>query len=188
MQPIAPNTWLLASVPNCKGGVLFYAIGYTASTVAYQGYGRGLNLQIIQQINQIATGGLGADLVLWLDLPVSVGLARTQQRGTADRLEQNAVAFHERVRQGFIALAEAGGDRWQRIDADHPSDQVSKAIQDCLAAHLHRWFQTLKRPPADDWGRSRIGIAPVLPEKICSMGSIWPRGGHKAVIGCCTNG
>ncbi|HIK34227.1 MAG TPA: dTMP kinase [Thermosynechococcus sp. M98_K2018_005] len=129
--------------PQLQRGGIVLCDRYTASTVAYQGYGRGLNLQIIQQINQIATGGLGADLVLWLDLPVSVGLARTQRRGTADRLEQNAVAFHERVRQGFIALAEAGGDRWQRIDADHPSDQVSKAIQDCLAAHLHRWFQTL---------------------------------------------
>jgi dTMP kinase len=131
--------------PQLQRGGIVLCDRYTASTVAYQGYGRGLDLQIIEHINQIATGGLGADLVLWLDLPVGVGLARTQQRGIADRLEQNAVVFHERVRQGFMALAQQGSDRWQRIDADQPLDQVSKAIQDCLAAHLHRWFETLKK-------------------------------------------
>lgn len=130
--------------PQLQRGGIVLCDRYTASTVAYQGYGRGLDLQIIQQINRIATGGLAADLVLWLDLPVRVGLARTQQRGTADRLEQNAVAFHERVRQGFMALAQAGGDRWQRIEADQSLNQVSKAIQDCLGVRLHQWFETLK--------------------------------------------
>ncbi|BAC09607.1 dTMP kinase [Thermosynechococcus vestitus] len=131
--------------PQLQRGGIVLCDRYTASTVAYQGYGRGLDLQIIQHINQMATGGLGADLVLWLDLPVAVGLARTQQRGRGDRLEQNAVAFHERVRQGFLALAQQGSDRWQRIDADQPPDQVTQAIQECLAAHLHRWFETLKQ-------------------------------------------
>ncbi|QLL29270.1 dTMP kinase [Thermosynechococcus sichuanensis E542] len=130
--------------PQLQRGGIVLCDRYTASTVAYQGYGRGLDLQIIQQINRIATGGLAADLVLWLDLPVRVGLARTQQRGTADRLEQNAVAFHERVRQGFMALAQVGGDRWQRIEADQSLNQVSKAIQDCLGVRLHQWFETLK--------------------------------------------
>ncbi|MDM7327355.1 MAG: dTMP kinase [Thermosynechococcus sp. Uc] len=130
--------------PQLQRGGIVLCDRYTASTIAYQGYGRGLDLQMIQQINQMATGGLAADLILWLDLPVRVGLARTQQRGTADRLEQNAVAFHERVRQGFMTLAQEGGDRWQRMDANQPLDQVSEAIQNCLAAHLHHWFETLK--------------------------------------------
>lgn len=130
--------------PQLQRGGIVLCDRYTASTIAYQGYGRGLNLQMIQQINQMATGGLAADLILWLDLPVSVGLARTQQRGTADRLEQNAVAFHERVRQGFMALAQEGGDRWQRIEADQSLNQVSEAIQDCLGVRLHQWFETLK--------------------------------------------
>ncbi|MFN4194495.1 MAG: dTMP kinase [Thermosynechococcus sp.] len=130
--------------PQLQRGGIVLCDRYTASTVAYQGYGRGLDLQIIHQINEIATGGLAADLVLWLDVPVRIGLARTQQRGTADRLEQNAVAFHERVRQGFMALAQAGGDRWQRIEADQSPHQVSKAIQDCLGVRLHQWFETLK--------------------------------------------
>lgn len=130
--------------PQLQRGGIVLCDRYTASTVAYQGYGRGLDLQIIHQINQIATSGLAADLVLWLDLPVRVGLARTQQRGTADRLEQNAVAFHERVRQGFMALAQEGGDRWQRIEADQSLNQVSEAIQDCLGVRLHQWFETLK--------------------------------------------
>ncbi|WP_298975746.1 dTMP kinase [uncultured Thermosynechococcus sp.] len=130
--------------PHLQRGGIVLCDRYTASTIAYQGYGRGLDLQTIEQINEIATGGLAADLILWLDLPVSVGLARTQQRGATDRLEQNAVAFHERVRQGFMALAQEGGSRWQRMDANQPPDQVSEAIQKCLAAHLHPWFQTLK--------------------------------------------
>ncbi|MFN4280742.1 dTMP kinase [Thermosynechococcus sp.] len=130
--------------PQLQRGGIVLCDRYTASTVAYQGYGRGLDLQIIHQINQIATGGLAADLVLWLDLPASIGLARTQRRGIVDRLEQNTLAFHERVRQGFMALAQEEGDRWQRIDADQPTEQVSEAIQSCLAAHLHRWFDTMK--------------------------------------------
>ncbi|WJI27609.1 dTMP kinase [Thermosynechococcus sp. B3] len=131
--------------PQLQRGGIVLCDRYTASTIAYQGYGRGLDLSLIEHINQIATAGLMPDLVLWLDLPVQVGLARTQRRGIADRLEQHAVAFHERVRQGFMALAKAGGDRWQRIAADQPTDQVSEAIQDCLAAHLHRWFETLSQ-------------------------------------------
>lgn len=130
--------------PQLERGGIVLCDRYTASTIAYQGYGRGLDLTIIEQINQIATGGLTPDVILWLDLPVSVGLTRTQRRGTVDRLEQHAVAFHERVRQGFITLAQQGGDRWQRIKADQPLEQVSQTIQACLETHLQRWFSQLR--------------------------------------------
>lgn len=88
---------------------------YTDSTAAYQGYGRGLNLEVVRRLNEFATGGLEPDLTLLLDLPVE--LARVRMAGTPDRLERQAVAFHERVKAGYLELARAHGRRVRAIDA-----------------------------------------------------------------------
>lgn len=113
---------------------------YTDSTVAYQGYGRGLDLDLIHQLNTIATQGLIPDLTLWLDLEVELGLARAQARGSRDRIEQADVAFHQRVRQGFMELHQAHPDRILRIDAAQPIDAVSQAIQTVLETKLTQWY------------------------------------------------
>ncbi len=126
--------------PQLAAGMLILCDRFTDSTVAYQGYGRGLDRALIQQLNTIATQGLESDLTLWLDLDPAIGLARTQQRGQHDRMERSEFAFHERVRQGFAQLAHAHRDRIVAIAADQPEADVSQQIQTVLDQALRRWF------------------------------------------------
>ncbi|MBF2026737.1 MAG: dTMP kinase [Oscillatoriales cyanobacterium C42_A2020_001] len=126
--------------PQLEAGALILCDRYTDSTVAYQGYGRGLDLTLINQLNQIASGGLESDLTFWLDLPCELGLARTQQRGTSDRIEQADLTFHQQVQKGFAQLAQQHPQRIVRIDASQPKDLVTQHIQAALIQSLTRWF------------------------------------------------
>jgi dTMP kinase len=126
--------------PLLTEGALILCDRYTDSTVAYQGYGRGFELPLIHQLNQIATGGLESDLTLWLDLDAETGLARTRQRGMGDRIEQADLAFHHRVQQGFTELAHRYPHRITRIDATLPKAQVTAQIQTTLHQHLTEWY------------------------------------------------
>ncbi len=122
--------------PQLAAGAIVLCDRYTDSTVAYQGYGRGLDLTTVEQLNQIATGGLESDLTLWLDVDVGVGLARTRRRGAADRMEQADLAFHRRVREGYAALALAHPERIVRVDASLSEDQVAEQIQTIVRQYL----------------------------------------------------
>lgn len=126
--------------PALEQGALIFCDRYTASTIAYQGYGRGLDLALIHQLNQIATGGLRGDLTLWLDVDPVIGLARTQKRGAADRMEQNKLDFHQRVRQGFQALAEEKDSAMVRIEASGSEDAVFEQIQAVLCHYLKQTY------------------------------------------------
>lgn len=126
--------------PLLKQGALILCDRFTDSTIAYQGHGRGLDRQLIDQLNQIATGGLQSDLTLWLDLDVEVGLARAKDRATHDRIEQTPLTFHRRVQQGFIELAQAYPQRIVRIDANQPPDTVAAQIQEILQQRLEEWM------------------------------------------------
>lgn len=132
--------------PQLALGTIILCDRYTDSTIAYQGYGRGLDLTLIQQLNQIATGGLESDLTLWLDIDAETGLKRARQRGTADRIEQADLAFHRRVQQGFTQLAASNPQRIVRIDASKSEEEVHLAIQDILRQRLSECFQKLIRP------------------------------------------
>jgi dTMP kinase len=114
---------------------------FVDSTIAYQGYGRGLDLALIEQLNHIATGGLVADLTLWLKLDAATGLARTRQRGQADRMEATEVAFHQRVQQGFATLAQQQPDRMVTIDAAPAMETVAAAIYTVVEQHLKQWYK-----------------------------------------------
>jgi dTMP kinase len=103
---------------------------FSGSTVAYQGYGRGLDLASIAQLEQLATGGLEPDLTLWLELPLVESLRRRGER-RADRIEASGEAFLQRVIDGFSALA--GGRGWQRVDANAAPEQVAAACRGLLA-------------------------------------------------------
>ena len=97
---------------------------YSGSTAAYQGYGRGLDLARIAQLEELATGGLAPDLTLWLELPLAESLRRRGER-TADRIEASGEAFLQRVIDGFAELAAAQG--WRRVDATGAPEQVAAA-------------------------------------------------------------
>ncbi|AFZ21093.1 dTMP kinase [Allocoleopsis franciscana] len=125
--------------PQLKLGAIILCDRYTDSTVAYQGYGRGLDLTLIEQLNQIATGGLASDLTLWLDIDAEIGLKRARLRGSADRMEQADLAFHQRVQQGFAQLAASYPQRIVRIDASRSEDEVHSAIQQILRQRLREW-------------------------------------------------
>jgi dTMP kinase len=132
--------------PQLASGAIILCDRYTDSTVAYQGYGRGLDLKLIQQLNQIATDGLESNLTLWLDVDAEIGLKRARERGTADRIEQADLAFHKRVQQGFAELAALHPQRIVRIDASQSKEDVHLAIQEILCQRFSSWFQTLSQP------------------------------------------
>ena len=99
------------------------------ATVAYQGYRGGINLDLIHQLNRVATGGLTPDITFILDLPPEIGLQR-QQHGEAhqDRLDKEPLELHRKVREGYLSAAEADPHRVKLIDATQPPDAVHNAI------------------------------------------------------------
>ena len=125
--------------PELAKGTIVLCDRFTDSTVAYQGYGRGLPIPQIAQLNQIATNGLQSDLALWLDLDVEVGLVRTRQRGSSDRMERADLAFHRRVYRGFAQLAKDNPDRIIRVDASGSQSQVQAQIQSIITDYLNKW-------------------------------------------------
>jgi dTMP kinase len=108
-------------LPTLQDGVVVISDRFADSTVAYQGYGRGLALDLIAAINKIGTQGLRPDLTVLLDLPVEQGLARKRSN---DRFEREDLAFHRRVRQGYLELVKREPERWLVIDATLPKREV----------------------------------------------------------------
>jgi len=139
-------------VPWLEAGYWVLCDRYTDSTVAYQGYGRQLDLSLINQLNQIATNGLKSDLTLWLNVSPEVGLSRMRKRGEADRIEQASLAFHQRVQAGFTALAAqapgadsepAGGPNsgpTVEIDGSQSLSAVTQQIQSVVNERLNTWY------------------------------------------------
>jgi dTMP kinase len=118
--------------PQLEQGNIILCDRFTDSTIAYQGYGRGFDRDEIDQVNQLATGGLESDLTCWLDLDVEVGLQRVLRRGKPDRMEQATLDFHQRVRQGYQELANSYPNRIVRIDASQSEVAVQTEIQGIL--------------------------------------------------------
>lgn len=118
--------------PQLAQGKIVLCDRFIDSTTAYQGYGRGLDLDLITQLNKIASCGLESDLTLWLDVAVETGLERVKQRGKRDRLEQADLSFHHRVRSGYAKLATQFPERIVKIDANGTEEQVQQQIQTIL--------------------------------------------------------
>ncbi len=127
--------------PWLTAGNLVLCDRYTASTVAYQGYGRGLDQALIHQLNGVATQGLEPDLTVWLDLHPEIGMARAMARGTRDRMEQADLQFHTNVRSGFAALHDAATnpETFIKINADQSIEAVEQAIRSAVSEALKRW-------------------------------------------------
>lgn len=132
-------------LPALARGEMVLSDRFIDSTLAYQGHARGLPLDTIQSLNRIATGGLLPDLTFLLDLPVEDGLARASRRAqateamaTRDRFEAEALEFHRRVRQGFLACAAAEPQRFVRLDARQTPEQLAQQIEEQLQHGLSR--------------------------------------------------
>ena len=106
---------------------------FTGSTVAYQCYGRALDRRIVDSLNAVATGGVSAAVTILLDLPYGEAMKRRAGAGGANRFDNEARDFHERVRAGFLELAAAEG--WTVIDASMPSEAVERAALASIANH-----------------------------------------------------
>ena len=115
-------------VPALDRGGVVVCDRYTYSTVAYQGYGRGLELALIQKLNRVATGGgLTPDLVVLIDLPFDKGLTR-KAGAQLDRFELERKEFHQRVREGYLKMAGEDTGRWLVIDGTKPTDSITKLV------------------------------------------------------------
>ena len=118
-----------------RGGVVL-CDRYADSSLAYQGYGHRLDLEALWAITRFATGGLVPDLTFYLDIPVEVGLQR-KAGGDGDawnRIEQMEIAYHHRVRAGYLAMAAGEPDRWVVVDANGHVDAVQATIRQALKA------------------------------------------------------
>ncbi len=125
--------------PHLAAGGIVICDRFADSTMAYQGYGRGLDLDTLRQITQFATGGLKPDLALYLDLDPEDGLARRNTNGEEwNRMDALALDFHRRVCEGYERLMAAEPERWVRIDASQPVEAVQKAIRAVIDERLNQ--------------------------------------------------
>ncbi len=119
--------------PALSQGKIVLCDRFTDATVAYQGFGRGLDLKLIQTLNELATQRLKPDLTFLLDLPVTIGLKRAKARLEASgkgegRFEAEAEAFHEKIRQAYLQLAKAESKRFILLNADNEIDSLHRQI------------------------------------------------------------
>jgi dTMP kinase len=125
--------------PALKANKVVISDRFSDATTVYQGYGRGCDIDVIQQLHRLVLGGLQPDLTLILDLPVDVGLERAWQRINArseglpeDRFEKEALDFHQKIRHGYLALAEEEQQRFRVIDASRDEQSVHKDIAEIV--------------------------------------------------------
>jgi dTMP kinase len=118
--------------PAVAAGTIVISDRYCDSTFAYQGYGRGFDLKVLRDLNQLASDAMKPDLTFVLDCPVELGLARTRARQKAprapDRFEGEHLAFHRRVREGFLAAAREEPDRVKLLDSTRAVSEISAEI------------------------------------------------------------
>jgi len=121
--------------PALAKGMIVLCDRFFDSTLAYQGYGRNLGTTFLTRSHQFAAEGLTPHLTFLLDLPVQEGLARRQQARHQNRLDQESLEFHQRVRRGFIALAKQHPQRIQKLDASQSADILNTRIASMMT-HL----------------------------------------------------
>ncbi len=130
--------------PALAAGAVVLCDRFADSTWAYQGYARGLGVELVEQLDALATGGLRPDATLLFDLPVEIGLARARQRFAdqaatrrEDRFEREELAFHRKLREGYLLLAQREPGRIRIIDANPPAEvvweQTRAALDDIVA-------------------------------------------------------
>lgn len=121
--------------PALKDGKIVLCDRFADATTAYQGAARRISGDFLEQVHKMAAGGLKPDLTILMDLPAEVGLKRAWERnerekitGKEDRFEQEAIEFHERVREGYLMIARNEPSRVKLVDATEPADSVRQRI------------------------------------------------------------
>ena len=122
--------------PWLTAGKVVVCDRFADSTTAYQGAGRGLDPETVAKVHAIATRGTWPDLTVVIDVPVEVGFARIAGRQRRDRLEQESVAFHERVREGFLRCAARDPGRVKVVEGQEPVEEVAAEIRSHVDALL----------------------------------------------------
>ena len=123
--------------PNLESGKVVICDRYADSTTAYQGYGRGLDLGMVRAVNAAATQRLRPDRTVLLDISVAAGFARKRDKNP-DRFELEDIAFHRRVREGYLKLAADEPQRWLVVDADQPKEKIDEIIWQKVRQFLSR--------------------------------------------------
>jgi dTMP kinase len=122
--------------PALAAGKVILCDRYADSTLAYQGYGHGVPLDVLRQLLAFTTGGLQPDLTLLLDVPVEQGLQRRRcSGGEWNRLDAYELEFHQRVRRGYLEMAAGQPERWREVDASLSIPEVQAALRQVV---LHK--------------------------------------------------
>jgi dTMP kinase len=125
--------------PALSGGAVVVADRFSDSSIAYQGYGRGLTIHEVERLNHLATSGLKPDVTVLLDIPAELAVARTSGRdrgSTRTGFETEAIEFHRRVIEGYRALALKEPGRWEVIDGSAGESTVAEAVWRKIAGRL----------------------------------------------------
>jgi dTMP kinase len=129
--------------PALSAGDIVLCDRHADSTLAYQGYGRGIDIALLRRLNDMTTGGVKPDLTFLFDCPVSIGLARITERrmrldasGSEDRFEREKIEFHERVRAGFLELARVEPARFRVVDASRGEKDVAQDIRSIIDSEV----------------------------------------------------
>ena len=122
--------------PSLRKGHIVVCDRYIDASVAYQGYGRGLSIEMIKRLNDWATGGIRPNLTVLLDLSPEEGLKRVRTSKKMDRIEGENLEFHRRVREGYLEIARSDPDRFLVLDATRSMEEIQRFIREAVEACL----------------------------------------------------
>lgn len=123
-------------IPSLKKRQIVICDRYSDSTLAYQGYGRGLNQKMIEYLNQVSSFGLSPHLTLLLDVPVKLSLERRAKEKAEDRLEKEKSEFHQKVREGYLKIAEKNKKRIKIVDGREDIEKTWRKVKSLVDGFL----------------------------------------------------
>jgi dTMP kinase len=148
--------------PALEAGSVVLCDRYAEATMAYQGYGHGLDLELLRAITTFATGGLRPDLIVYLDIEIEKGLQRKKSsfqagQGEWNRMDQKELDFHRRARTGYLQMAAAEPERWFILDATRSIASLQDSIRRRVKHLLAEKQVLIPKGPPDSRGPERIG-------------------------------
>lgn len=140
-------------VPAVNDGKIVITDRFSDATVAYQGYARGIDRELIMSLDRLATGGFRPDLTILFDLDVEAGLVRNRDANKTDRLELEDAAFHRKVREGYLEIAKACPDRVRVVDAALPVAEVHTRLWEIVEEKLQTKVKPLRHGGSEEGKR-----------------------------------